>query len=261
MDVQTIAKKSEAGVCLWRWVLAMEQYAKAKKDIDPKIVAVNKLQEKLQKQYDELKSLEDNFNLLQQKIKEYEEQLIENRKKMEQYSEESKVLKEKKDRSEKLLDGLQGTQKSWKERKEQLEIEYDYLIGNCLITAALMSYCGPFPAQKRHSLRTMLLQKVKTLKITYSKDYSFSGFLAKPIEFLNWNFKGLPDDQFSRENAVLVMKGNRFPLMIDPQMQANRWVKNTEKEKTKHIKVLDPQTPNYMQTLEQAISFGQVVIL
>jgi len=40
MDVKTIEKKSEAGVCLWRWVLAMEMYAKAKKDIDPKIMAV-----------------------------------------------------------------------------------------------------------------------------------------------------------------------------------------------------------------------------
>lgn len=40
MEAKTIEGKSYAGGCLWRWVLAMEMYAKAKKDIDPKIMAV-----------------------------------------------------------------------------------------------------------------------------------------------------------------------------------------------------------------------------
>ena len=40
MDVKNIEKKSEAGACLWRWVLAMESYAKAKKDVEPKKAAV-----------------------------------------------------------------------------------------------------------------------------------------------------------------------------------------------------------------------------
>lgn len=47
MNLADIEKKSFAGGSLYRWVLAMEQYAKAKKDIDPKIMTVNKLQEKL----------------------------------------------------------------------------------------------------------------------------------------------------------------------------------------------------------------------
>jgi dynein heavy chain len=84
------------------------------------------------------------------------------------------------------------------------------------MTSAMMSYCGPFPAGKRNTFKDALLKKVRTSKIPYSKDYSFASFMAKPIEFLNWGFKGLPDDLFSKENAVLVMKGPRFPIMIDP---------------------------------------------
>lgn len=56
----------------------------------------------------------------------------------------------------------------------------------------------------------------KALKIPHSKDFVFHEFLVKPVEFLKWSFQGLPDDQFSKENGVLVVKGRRWPLMIDP---------------------------------------------
>jgi len=56
----------------------------------------------------------------------------------------------------------------------------------------------------------------KILKIPHSKDWNFADFLVKPVEFLKWSFQGLPDDQFSKENGVLVTKGRRWPLMIDP---------------------------------------------
>ena len=35
---------------------------------------------------------------------------------------------------------------------------------------------------------------------------------------------------YSVDNAIIVMSANRWPLMIDPQGQANKWVKNMEKQ-------------------------------
>lgn len=49
------------------------------------------------------------------------------------------------------------------------------------------------------------------------------------------------------------------PLMIDPQGQANKWVKNMEKEfKLSVIKLTDS---DYMRTLENCITFGNPLIL
>lgn len=50
--------------------------------------------------------------------------------------------------------------------------------------------------------------------------------------------------------------------MIDPQMQANNWIKNMEREidKTK-VKEVDPSSDKVMNIIEQAISYGNVVIL
>ena len=50
---------------------------------------------------------------------------------------------------------------------------------------------------------------------------------------------------------------NRWPLMIDPQGQANKWIKNMEKTKNLHvIKLIDR---DFMRNLENCIQFGNPV--
>lgn len=44
--------------------------------------------------------------------------------------------------------------------------------------------------------------------------------------------------------------------MIDPQGQANRWIKNMEKGSLQVIKLSDP---DYIRTLENSITFGNPV--
>ena len=50
--------------------------------------------------------------------------------------------------------------------------------------------------------------------------------LADPVRIRNWQIAGLPKDNLSVENGVIVQYSRRWPLFIDPQGQANRWVKN-----------------------------------
>ena len=57
----------------------------------------------------------------------------------------------------------------------------------------------------------------------------------------------------------MVTRGTRWPLMIDPQEQANKWVKNMEKEGG--LKVVTLKQSDYLRTLENAITFGQPVTL
>lgn len=49
------------------------------------------------------------------------------------------------------------------------------------------------------------------------------------------------------------------PLMIDPQGQANKWIKNMEKEFT--LSIIKLTDGDYMRTLENCITFGNPLIL
>ena len=77
-------------------------------------------------------------------------------------------------------------------------------------------------------------------------------YKVSPIEI---RFSALFRFQFlsSRSNA------RRWPLMIDPQGQANKWVKNMERANNLHvIKLTDG---DFVRTLENCIQFGTPVLL
>ena len=70
----------------------------------------------------------------------------------------------------------------------------------------------------------------KEQKIPCSNEFSLTNILGDQVQIRSWQIAGLPKDYFSVDNGVIVTNGRRWPLMIDPQGQAAKWVKNMEKE-------------------------------
>ena len=104
-----------------------------------------------------------------------------------------------------------------------------YLLGDCLLAAAFLSYMGPFLSQYREEIMDKIwMAQVRKLNIPCNPDFKFSSFLSKPTQVREWNIQGLPSDSFSTENGVIIARGSRWPLMVDPQAQAIKWVKRME---------------------------------
>lgn len=55
-------------------------------------------------------------------------------------------------------------------------------------------------------------------------------FLGVPVIIQQWNIAGLPKDDTSTENGLIIFKSKRWPLMIDPQTQANKFIRNMGKD-------------------------------
>lgn len=74
-----------------------------------------------------------------------------------------------------------------------------------------------------------------------------------------WQIDGLPSDDFSTENAIVIFKSRRWPLCIDPQGQANKWIKKMNA--SKKINVIKLTDSDFIRTLENSIQFGRPVLL
>ncbi|CAK9804315.1 Dynein axonemal heavy chain 7 [Anthophora plagiata] len=58
---------------------------------------------------------------------------------------------------------------------------------------------------------------------------------------------------------TVLRNARRWPLIIDPQTQANRWIKNMEREN--NLNIIRLSQPDYSRVVENALQFGQPVLL
>lgn len=89
-------------------------------------------------------------------------------------------------------------------------------------------------------------------------------FLEDPVKTKQWTAASLPNDNLSIENAIILFKARRWPLMIDPQNQANKFIKNLGKDESEAelgLEYYKMSDPHLMRQLELAIQFGKWVLV
>ena len=82
---------------------------------------------------------------------------------------------------------------------------------------SLLFYCGLFNEEFSKILLEEYFHKDLIEKsISWSKDLALTSFLVDDATVSELNLQGLPSDYLSIQNAIMVTKCSRFPLMIDP---------------------------------------------
>ena len=75
---------------------------------------------------------------------------------------------------------------------------------------------------------TLEMEEFDDILKDYKSSFSLSNTQGNPVRILDWQINGLPSDNVSTENAIMVTQSKRYSLLIDPQGQANRWIRNIE---------------------------------
>ncbi|XP_064639639.1 dynein axonemal heavy chain 2-like isoform X2 [Lineus longissimus] len=255
-----IGRVSSAAKSLCMWVRAMEVYGRIYRVVEPKRNRLNQAMAVLKEKQDQLADAKAKLAEVEQKMTDlklaYEEKLAQ-KEDLRKKAEQTEMML---DRAAKLVAGLAGEKVRWEETVASLEIQMGFLSGDCLVAAAFLSYMGPFLSNYRDEIvQKIWLAEINKLAVPCSPDFNFCEFMVKPTQVRDWNLQGLPSDGFSTENGVIVTRGSRWPLMVDPQGQAIKWIKSMES--SRGLKVIDLQQHDYMRTLETAIQYGMPVLL
>ena len=69
-------------------------------------------------------------------------------------------------------------------------------------------------------------EELQKEEIPHSENCTLVGTLGDPVKIRNWQIAGLPRDTLSVDNGIIVQFSKRWPLFIDPQGQANKWIRS-----------------------------------
>lgn len=101
----------------------------------------------------------------------------------------------------------------------------------------------------------MWLSDIKERKLPISAGFRVEDLLTNEVEMTQWASDGLPSDELSVQNGILTIRSSRFPLCIDPQMQAVSWIKKKcGRELEGRVKTFNDS--DFLKQLELAIQYG-----
>ena len=255
---------SKAGAALLGWVLAMVDYSRVSKVVGPKKEKLAELAAALQDKEAQLSDKRAQLTDVQAALDALQAQLERAQGEKAELDERSQLTAARLERAEKLLGGLGGEEVRWKEEAEKLTTSMRFVVADAFLAAAAVAYYGPFNQPFRQQLvdtwKAIVQREAERMggaasegELRLSADWSLQSTLGVAHEIRSWLSNGLPTDACSVDSALLMRRAVRWPLCIDPQEQAKRWVKA---EWRTRLLVTRMQSKDCMRLLELAIRTG-----
>ena len=255
--IASIPPLTAQGLC--RWVRAIDSYDKVAKVVAPKKIKLKEAEGELATAMGILKTKQDSLRAVQAKLDALKKSFKEMNDRKESLQSQVLLCSQKLERAEALIGGLGGEKQRWQDAARELGETYTNLTGDVLVSSGLVAYLGAFTSDFRNDQCAAWTQACRTNNIPCTAHFSLSRTLGDPVKIREWNIAGLPSDTFSIDNGIVVQNARRWPLMIDPQGQANKWVKNMEK--ANKLAVIKLSDADFVRTLENSIQFGTPVLL
>ncbi|KAJ1514425.1 Dynein heavy chain 5, axonemal [Coelomomyces lativittatus] len=158
-----------------------------------------------------------------------------------------------------LISGLKGEKDRWTLQSKEFAERIGRLVGDVMLCAAFLSYSGPFNYLFRNQLMSDWKKELLTRKIPFTHDLDIIGMLVDNTTIGEWNIQGLPTDELSIQNGIIVSKGSRFPLLIDPQGQAKSWIRN--REENNKLQITNLNHKYFRSHIEDCVSGGRPLLI
>ncbi|KAM4031554.1 dynein axonemal heavy chain 9 isoform 1-T1 [Anomaloglossus baeobatrachus] len=256
-----IASKSLAAAGLCSWVINIVRFYEVFCEVEPKRQALSKANA-------DLAAAEEKLATIKAKIALLNENLAKLTTKFEKATADKLKCQQEADATaltislaNRLVGGLASENVRWAEAVRNFKLQESTLCGDVLVITAFVSYLGYFTKKYRQDLmdktwKPYLGQLKVPIPVTESLDPLT--MLTDDADIAAWQNEGLPADRMSTENATILTSCERWPLMVDPQLQGIKWIKNKYGEELRVIRI---GQRGYLDTLEHALAGGDVVLI
>uniref|UniRef100_A0AAR2IP24 Dynein heavy chain 9, axonemal n=1 Tax=Pygocentrus nattereri TaxID=42514 RepID=A0AAR2IP24_PYGNA len=258
---ELVAAKSYAAAGLCSWVINIVKFYEVYCEVEPKRQALNKANA-------ELATAQEKLSIIKAKINHLNENLAKLTAKFEKATadklkcqQEAETTARTISLANRLVGGLASENVRWAEAVANFKHQERTLCGDVLLITAFVSYLGYFTKRYRHELmdntwKPYLSQLTVPIPVTPGLDPLT--MLMDDADLAAWQNEGLPADRMSTENATILTSCERWPLMVDPQLQGIKWIKTKYGDDLQVIRI---GQRGYLDSIERALSAGEVVLI
>lgn len=258
-NFESVNRASKACGPLVKWVIAQVNYSEILDRIGPLRQEVQELESSAQMTVLKASSIEKMIVELENSIATYKEEYAVLISEVGSIKNEMERVKSKVDRSVTLLESLSSERVRWEAGSHSFDTQMATTVGDVLLSSAFLAYGGYFDQQYREILFHKWADHLAKAGIQFKADISLAEYLSTADDRLSWTEHALPADDLCVENAIILERFNRYPLIIDPSGQATTFLMN--EYKGRKITVTSFLDDSFLKNLESALRFGNPLLI
>ncbi|KAF6766456.1 dynein [Ephemerocybe angulata] len=251
-NFEQINRASRACGPLAKWVLAQVQFSEILDRVEP-------LRNEAETTKKQAAAIINMIAELESKISQYKDEYALLISETQAIKSEMERVQSKVDRSMKLLESLSSERGRWESGSRTFETEMSTIVGDVLLSAAFLAYGGFFDQHYREVMWQEWSNHLTEANLKFKPELSFTEYLSTADDRLSWQSNSLPSDNLTTENAIMLKRFNRYPLIIDPTGQATTFLLNEYKERK--ITVTSFLDEAFLKVLESALRFGNPLLI
>ncbi|KAK3491873.1 cytoplasmic dynein heavy chain [Neurospora crassa] len=256
---EKVNRASKACGPLVQWVEAQVNYAEILDRVGPLREEVMLLEEQALQTKAEAKAVEQTISTLENSIARYKTEYAALISETQAIKAEMSRVQFKVDRSVKLLDSLSSERTRWEEGSRSFETQISTLVGDVLVAAAFLAYSGLYDQTFRKSMMEDWLHQLHLSGVQFKQHNPMTEYLSTADERLSWQENTLPVDDLCTENAIILKRFNRYPLIIDPSGRATEFLNRESKDRK--LTVTSFLDDSFTKVLESSLRFGNPILI
>ncbi len=280
-DAANIQRVSVAAAPLAAWVKANIRYSLVVEKIEPLQEELQEQMYKLEVSQKRLQSCEEELQEIDDRVAGLKEEFASRTAEAERLKRNLSIAGETLDKAEGLIGQLGGEQDRWRSQVTQLRADLAELPMRMLLCAGFCTYLAKEPEDVRSEMiaRWSKLsgdgsssgdkdtsydsKDVEAITAAASSVFSFKRTLTTESKLLQWKSLGLPADDLSQENGLVIQTAmKRVPFIIDPANAATDWLKSVlSEDKNRPLEVITHHSNRFTNQVELAVRFGKTLVI